>query len=72
MDGSGTRYDNRETAMRAALFQKRAANELEPSEWLHLFDHYKQQGDVKEAFGEGNAAVVTSSLSTMGCAAATR
>ena len=61
VDGSGSRYEDREAAMRAALFQKRASNELEPSEWLHLFDHYQQQGDVKEAFGEESAAVVTSS-----------
>ena len=39
--------------------QKKLNNELDASDWLHLFDHYKCQGDEKEAVGD--AAVVTSS-----------
>ena len=61
VDGAGNRYENKEAAMRAALFQKRAANELEPSEWLHVFDHYKFQGAEKESIGGDAATVVTSS-----------
>ena len=48
--------------MKAALLQKRASNELEPAEWMELFDHFKHQGEVRESLGvEGQVGVVTSS-----------
>ena len=61
VDGAGNRYEDKEAAMRAALFQKRATNQLEASEWLHVFDHYKSQGEERESIGRDTASVVASS-----------
>ena len=61
VDGAGNRYEDKEAAMRAALFQKRASNQLEANEWLHVFDHYKSQGEERESIGRDTASVVASS-----------
>ena len=59
-DGDGRSYADKSLAMAAALVEKRARNELDPSDWLHVLDSFKESGDVAETVGE-QAALVTSS-----------
>ena len=59
-NGAGQSFTYKSEAIKAALAEKRAANELDASDWLHVFDFFKSAGDVPEQVDD-NAALVTSS-----------